>query len=106
MCGCECCIYAKSVHSSLLSWRYRYLEKLKDLIQNAQNRRSGGKVNCIYETYKNTFMPHRRHINAKSYDMAKAKMCANHSLIMRYHPGNVYCDVVPNVLALRFLTRK
>ena len=21
MCGCECCIYAKSIHSSLLSWR-------------------------------------------------------------------------------------
>ena len=27
MCGCECCIYAKSIHSSLLSWCDRYLEK-------------------------------------------------------------------------------
>ena len=26
MCGNECCIYAKSIHSSLLSWRDRYLE--------------------------------------------------------------------------------
>ena len=26
MCGCECCIYAKSIHSSLLSWRDRYLK--------------------------------------------------------------------------------
>ena len=26
MCGCECCIYAKNIHSSLLSWRDRYLE--------------------------------------------------------------------------------
>ena len=26
MCGCECCIYDKSIHSSLLSWRDRYLK--------------------------------------------------------------------------------
>ena len=33
MCGCECCIYAKSIHSSFLFWRDRYLKKLKDQIQ-------------------------------------------------------------------------
>ena len=27
MCGCECCISAKSIHSSFLSWRDRYLKK-------------------------------------------------------------------------------
>ena len=27
MCGCECCISAKSIHLSLLSWRDRYLKK-------------------------------------------------------------------------------
>ena len=27
MCGCECCICAKSVHSSLISWRDSYLKK-------------------------------------------------------------------------------
>ena len=37
---------------------------------------SGEKANHIYETYKNTFMPHGRHIYAKAYDMAKAAMCA------------------------------
>ena len=26
MCGCECCISAKSIHSALLSWRHRYLK--------------------------------------------------------------------------------
>ena len=26
MCGCECCISAKMIHSSLLSWRDRYLK--------------------------------------------------------------------------------
>ena len=30
VCGYECCISAKSIHSSLLSWRDRYLKKLKD----------------------------------------------------------------------------
>ena len=28
MCGCECCIYAKVIHLSLLSWRDRYLKKI------------------------------------------------------------------------------
>ena len=28
------------------------------------------------------------------------------SQTMRYHTGNVYCDVVPNFQALTFLTRK
>ena len=45
--------------------------------QNAQNRRSGKKQICIYETYKNTVMPHERYIYAKAYDMVKAKICAN-----------------------------
>ena len=31
----------------------------------------------MYETYENTVMPHERHIYAKAYDMAKAKMRAN-----------------------------
>ena len=62
MCGCECCISSKSIHSSLLPWSYCYLKKLKDISQNAQNRRSGEKSNRIYETYKNTVVPHGRHI--------------------------------------------
>ena len=76
MCGCECCIYAKSIHSSLIYWSDRYLKKLKDQSQYAQSRRSDEKENHIYETYKNTVMPHGRHIYAKVSDMAKAKMFA------------------------------
>ena len=49
-------------------------KKLKDLRQNAQNIWSGEKANSIYETYKNTVMPHWRYIYAKEYDMEKAKM--------------------------------
>ena len=30
----------------------------------------------IFETYKNTVIPHGRHIYAKAYDMEKATMCA------------------------------
>ena len=66
----------KSVHSSLLSWRDRYLKKLEDKIQNSQSRRSGDKENHIYETYKNTMIPHGHHIYAKSSDMANTTMCA------------------------------
>ena len=76
MCGCECCISSKSIHLSLLSWHDRHLQKLKHQSQNAQNRTSGEKANRIYKTYKNTVMPHGRHIYAKASDMAKATMCA------------------------------
>ena len=75
MCGCECCISAKSIHSSLLSWCDSYLKKLKDKIQNAQSRRSDKKPHHIYETYKTFLMPHGRHIYAKAYAVAKAVMC-------------------------------
>ena len=33
---------------------------------------------CIYETCKNTVIPHGRHIYAKASDMVKATMCAYH----------------------------
>ena len=75
MCGCECCISAKIIHSSLLSWRDMYLKKLKDTSQNSQSRRSDGKAHNISETYKGTVMPHGRHIYAKASDMAKDTMC-------------------------------
>ena len=75
MCGCKCCIYDKSIHSSLLSWRDSYLKKLKDQSQNAQSRRSGEKAHHIYTTYKSTVMPHGNHIYAKASDMENATMC-------------------------------
>ena len=36
----------------------------------------GKKQIRIYDTYKNTVMPHGRHIYAKACDIAKATMCA------------------------------
>ena len=59
----------------MISWRDRYLKNIKYQSQNAQNRRSGEKENFIYVTYKNTVMPHGRHIYAKVSDMKKATMC-------------------------------
>ena len=74
MCVCECCISDKIMHSSLLSWRDRYLKKLKDKIQNAQSRRSVEKSHHIYETYKNIVLPHGCHIYSIASDMANATM--------------------------------
>ena len=62
VCVCEFCISAKSIHSSLLSWCDRYLKQQKYKNQNSQNRSPGEKVNQIYKRYKNTVMPHVRHI--------------------------------------------
>ena len=75
MWGCECCIYAKSIHSSLLSWSDRYLIKLKDHSQNYQSRSSGEKAHHIYTIYKNTVMPHGSHFYAKASDMENYTMC-------------------------------
>ena len=38
--GCECFIYSKSKHSSLLTWRDRCLKHVRDRSHNARNRRS------------------------------------------------------------------
>ena len=48
VCGCDCCISDKSIHSSLLSWCDRYLRKLNYLSQNIQKRRSGKKSNRLF----------------------------------------------------------
>ena len=76
MCGCECCISAEIIHSSLLSWRDHYLRKLNDLSQNSQTRRSGEKANRLFDKYKNSVMPNGRHIHATVSDIATATMCA------------------------------
>ena len=68
-------ISSKSIHASLLSWRYQYLKELKYQIQNSQNRRSGEKANHIYETYKHIVMPHGSHFYDKASDMENVTMC-------------------------------
>ena len=72
------------MHSSLLSWRDRYLKKLIYQSENAQSRNSNEEPHHIYETYKNTLMPHGRNIYAKKSDMENATMCtypqSNHAI--------------------------
>ena len=75
MCGCECCISAKIIHSSLLYWRDRYLKKIKYKNQNTQSRKSVEKAHHIYETYKNIVMLYGRHTYYKAHDMENATMC-------------------------------
>ena len=53
---------------------HRYFKNIKDIIKNAQSRRSGEKAHHMYEKYKNTVMPHGRHIYSKSSDMDNATM--------------------------------
>ena len=50
ICGCECCKSAKSIHYSLLTWRYRRLKYLKGISYNAPNRRSGEISSHVFET--------------------------------------------------------
>ena len=77
MCGCECCISSKSMHSSLLSWRYCYLKKNSRISEKIPKIESLGKKKIrIYETCKNTVMQNWRHIYSKAYAMAKATICA------------------------------
>ena len=61
-CGCECCISAKIMRSSLLKWRDLRFKQLKDRSHNAQNRRSGELSSRLFETYKNSARPHGCHI--------------------------------------------
>ena len=51
------------------------MKKLKDKIQNSQSKGSGEKSHHIYETYKNTVIPHGHHIYAKASDMVNATIC-------------------------------
>ena len=61
---------------------------------------------CMYETYKNTVMPHGI-IFTPNHMTQRRQQCVHfHNQIMRYHTGNVYGDVVPNLQALILLTTK
>ena len=54
----------------------RVFEKLKDKSYNAQNIKSCEMTNILFETYKNTVMPHGKYMFQTSYVMAMATMCA------------------------------
>ena len=75
MCDCEWWISDKSMHSSLIYRRDRYL---KNPISEPKcsKKKVWWKSHHIHETYISTTMPHGRHIYAKASSMAQATMCA------------------------------
>ena len=75
MCGCDCFVSSKSMHSSLLTWRNFFLKNHKDRSKNAPHRRSGKISSHIFETYKNSVQPHGCHIYNTVSDISVAKMC-------------------------------
>ena len=106
MCGCEYCIYDKSIHSSLLSWHDRYLKnsKIKSKIP-------------ITEGLVKKKISNMKHIKIQWCHMGVIFMPNNliwlrlqcvHilSMIIHYHTGNVYCGAVLNVHVSIFLTKK
>ena len=52
------------------------MSKINNLSQNEQKRRPAEKANHPLETYKNSVIPHGRHIYVTAADTAMATMCA------------------------------
>ena len=98
MCGCECFISSKSIHSYLLVWNGHRLKHLKYRSHNAQNRRSGETPIRIFETYKNAVLPHGCHIYKITADMAMETMC---SFTSEYHGlphCKSFCDTCSSIV--------
>ena len=74
MCGCDFCITAKNLHSSLMTWCDRHMKHLKK-IHNAQNSKSDELSSRFYETHKEVVKPHGCHIHCIASDMAMETMC-------------------------------
>ena len=106
MCGCECCISSKSMHSSFISWRDRYLKKSRMSAKMIKTE-GLGKEQITYMKLIKIQSCHTGIIFTLNHMTLQRQQCAHtHIQIMRCHTGNVYCGVVPNVQALTFLARK
>ena len=106
MCGCECYISAKHIHSSLISWCYFYFKKSRIKSKMIKTEGLGGKKIAYME-----------HIKIQSFQMGviftpkhliwQRQQCVNiHSQIMRYHTVNVYFGVVSKVQSYILFTKK
>ena len=74
MWGCKCYTSVKSIHSSLLSWRDRYLKNSK--IKAKMIKSEGlAENNITFMKHIKKVIPYGRDIYAKSYDMANATIC-------------------------------
>ena len=103
MCGCECCIFSKSIHFPLLTWKDFRLKHLKDRSQNSQNRRSGEISSCIFERYNNTVRPHGCHIHNTYTGMDMVTMCnctSTHHGIPHWKLVLSCCEKCPSIAIL------
>ena len=96
MCGCEYCITAKTMHSSLLTWHGCPLKQIKDLSHNVQNIRSGEIKSRIFEAYKNSIRSHGCHICTNIHPYLWKQFFPVPLHITGYHTGNVCYAVVIN----------
>ena len=101
MYGCDCCIHAKSMHSSLLTHCVCRLNHLKYISHNAQNIRSGEISSNIFTTYKNSVQPHGCNIYNTAADMTTSTVFPCNS---KYHGITYwkcvlrYCDKCPSIV--------
>ena len=94
MCGCECCTYTKIIHSSLISYRDRYL---KNKISNRKfsKQKVWGKKKIAYIKHIKIRSCHMGVIFIPKHLICQRKPCMNiHSHIMHHHTVNVSYGVV------------
>ena len=84
-------------HGDIVIKIYKYLN------QNAYNRIPGELASHIYETYKNSSMPHGHHNHKIAADMAMAAICDFRHTNILCLTGNMCCAVVQNVKLFSFL---
>ena len=106
MCVCECYIYAKSMHSYLLTWRNCRLKQLKDRSHNAQNRRSDETASHIFETYNDSVRPHGCHIYNTAAEISMEKCVPVPLNTTGYHAENVCYIVVISDQVLSYPFRR
>ena len=100
MCGCECSISTKIMHSSLLSWRERFLKNLR--IKVVMRKTEGlVKWKIFYLIHIKIMSRHMVSICFKQYLIWRGQQFVHiHHKIMRHHIRNVSCVVVCNVHGL------
>ena len=106
MCGSECCISAKIIHSSLISWCDRYL---KNWNIKAKMLKEEGLVKN-YITYIQLIKIQWCHMGVIFMPMhliwQRLQWAHILSMIMQFHTGNVYCGAMLNFHVSIFLTKK
>ena len=97
MCGCECSISTKIMHSSLLSWRERFLKNLRIKVVMRKTE-SLVKWKIFYLIHIKIMSRHMVSICFKQYLIWRGQQFVHiHHKIMRHHIRNVSCVVVCNV---------